>query len=251
MSDATQYQRFHVPGAVHLDYSDLVMRRRDGVSVRAPDKHIVKLLGSLGISADTHIVVYDDIGGLNVGRLYWELERLGHKKVSVVRGGLVKWILEGRNVTNQAVKPNAAVYVASGKGKENNIELEDVLKISSNGGAVLLDVRSEDEYVGHPRFPRTGHIPGSLWWPWENNVDFDNAFVNKDGAVVQSVLDKLGIKDKDEQLVVYCRSGHRAAQAYLTLRELGYSNVKLYDGSMAEYTSHKTIPLEKGPCKKC
>jgi thiosulfate/3-mercaptopyruvate sulfurtransferase len=251
MSGSTQYQRFHVPGAVHLDYGDLVMRRRDGVSVRVPDSHLVKVLGGIGINADSHVVIYDDIGGLNAGRLYWELERFGHKKISVVRGGLVKWILEGRKVTNKPVKPVVTAYVPAGKGKENNIDMQDVLKLSTNGSAVLLDVRSEDEYLGHPRYPRTGHIPGSLWWPWENNVDFDNAFVNKDDKTVQSVLDKLGIKDKNEELIVYCRSGHRAAQAYLTLRELGYENVKLYDGSMAEYSMHKGNPLEKGSCKKC
>jgi thiosulfate/3-mercaptopyruvate sulfurtransferase len=251
MSDATQYQRFHVPGAVHLDYGDLVIRRRDGVSVRAPDKHLLKVLGTIGIRADSHVVIYDDIGGLNAGRLYWELERFGHKQVSVVRGGLVKWVLEGRKVTNKPVKPGATVYMANSKGKENSIELQEVLQASSSGEAVLLDVRSEDEYVGHPRYPRTGHIPGSLWWPWENNVDFNNAFINKDSKTVQSVLDRLGIKDKSEQLIVYCRSGHRAAQAYLTLRDLGYKNVKLYDGSMAEYSRHKNNPLEKGPCKKC
>jgi thiosulfate/3-mercaptopyruvate sulfurtransferase len=251
MSDATQYQRFHVPGAVHLGYGNLVMRRKDRVSVRLPEQYLVKVLGATGISADSHVVIYDDIGGLNAGRLFWELEHLGHKNMSVVRGGLVKWILEGRKVTNEQVQPKKTVYQAAGKGRDNNADLQDVRQAMSDKNTVLLDVRSEEEYTGHPKYPRTGHVPGALWWPWENNVDFDNAFVNKKGEAIQSVLDKLGVKDKQQKLIVYCRSGHRAAQSYMTLRDLGYDNVRLYDGSMAEYGGYKNNPLEKGPCQQC
>lgn len=251
MSSATQYQRFHVPGAVHLDYGDLVIRRNDRVSVRLPDKDLVKVLGSIGITADSHVVMYDDTGGLHAGRLFWELERLGHKKMSVVRGGLVKWILEDREITNKPVKANKTVYQPAGAGRDNSVDMQEVIQAASNSSVVLLDVRSEEEYTGNPEFPRTGHIPGALWWPWENNVDFDNAFVNKQPGAIQSVLDKLGIKNKQQPLIVYCRSGHRAAQSYMTLRDLGYENVSLYDGSMAEYGRYRNNPLEKGPCQQC
>ena len=64
--------------------------------------------------------------------------------------------------------------------------------------------------------------------------------------VLQGELSKLGVKDKTKPLIVYCRSGHRASQSYLTLRSLGYTNVKLYDGSMAEYASKRELPLKKG-----
>jgi thiosulfate/3-mercaptopyruvate sulfurtransferase len=64
--------------------------------------------------------------------------------------------------------------------------------------------------------------------------------------IVNKKLQKLGVTDKKQPLLVYCRSGHRAAQSYLTLRNLGYENVKLYDGSMAEYSLNKNNPLKKG-----
>jgi len=241
-ADGVQYLRYHIPGAVRLSYQDIVVKRKDKVSVRVPDARLYKVLASLGITRDKHIVIYDDMGGLEAGRLFWELERIGHPAVSVLRGGLVKWVLAGHPVDNKPVKPIAAQYEA-GKPKRNNEAVLD--NIRNNASSLLLDVRSIDEYVGHPRYPRSGHIPGAKWWPWEANVDFANGFVPRSDDVLQSELTKLGVKDKTKPLILYCRSGHRASQSYLTLRSLGYTDVKLYDGSMAEYASKRELPLQK------
>ena len=47
-------------------------------------------------------------------------------------------------------------------------------------------------------------------------------------------------------MIAYCRSGHRAAHAYLTLRNLGYENVKVYANSMNEYAVTRDAPLKQG-----
>ncbi len=242
-SDNVQYLRYHIPGAVRLSYHDIVMKRKDKVSVRLPNEKLNKVLGSLGITPKKYVVIYDDMGGLNAGRLFWELERIGHAKVSVLRGGLVKWVLAGHQVDNTHVKVLPTSHQAANKGRANEASLDD---IRNNKSATLLDVRSIDEYVGHPRYPRSGHVPGAKWWPWEANVDFENGFVPRSNTVLEAELAKIGVKEKDKPLIVYCRSGHRASQSYLTLRSLGYTNVKLYDGSMAEYQAQRVLPLQKG-----
>lgn len=48
-------------------------------------------------------------------------------------------------------------------------------------------------------------------------------------------------------MIAYCRSGHRAARAYLTLRSLGYEDVKVYANSMNEYAAARDAPLTQGP----
>lgn len=252
-SEDTQYGRFHIPGAVRLDYAELVTRRKqDKVSVRLPDEYLAKVLGRTGISNDSYVVIYDDMGGLNAGRLFWELERLGHKRVSVLDGGLVRWILQGRKVDNLPVKPHPAVYVLNGAGgRDNEADFASVQELvaqelAGNGKALIFDVRSEEEYRGHPRDPRGGHVPGARWWPWEGNVDFENGFVATEQGKVRSLLEQMGLKDTAREIVVYCRSGHRAAQSYLTLRRLGFEKVRLYDGSMAEYGLRKDARLVKG-----
>jgi len=247
MSDEPQYSRFHVPGAVHLPYHFLMeMRKRDKVPVRLDDQRLFKLLGTLGVAPDSHVVIYDDMGGLNAGRLFWELERIGHAEVSVMNGGLVKWILEGRRVINTPVNRKPALYQPTGKGRRNEVDLAAVREASEKGNAVLLDVRSEQEYTGNKKMPRSGHIPGARWWPWQEGVDFAQGFVRRGGEALAGSLGKVGAGDKQGPIIAYCRSGHRAAQAYLTLRSLGYENVRVYPNSMNEYALVRAVPLNHG-----
>lgn len=241
-----QYERFHIPGAIRLGYGEIIKRRKDRVSVRLSNDQLAKVLGQAGISADSHVVIYDDMGGMNAGRLFWEMERIGHNKVSVVQGGLVTWILEHRKVTNKPTARKPVTHTKFTAVRANEAMMADVIKASNDKQITLLDVRSDEEYLGHPRMPRSGHIPGAKWWPWEDNVNFEKGFTLVEAGKINQALAKVGVKDKKQPVIVYCRSGHRASQAYLTLRSLGYENVKLYDGSMAEYARVKSNPLVLG-----
>jgi thiosulfate/3-mercaptopyruvate sulfurtransferase len=244
--DDDQYQRFHLPGARRLAYSSLVKTRKpDGVKVRLDDHELAALLGRIGITRDQHVVIYDDVGGLNAGRLFWELERIGHRAVSVLDGGLVQWILGGRKVVNNAPKPVPAAYRIDGKGRANEATLTDVKTASANGG-LLLDVRSEEEYVGKMLKSRTGHVPGARFWPWEQGVNFDNGFVRQREDTLRASLKQANAGDPKAPVIAYCRSGHRAAQTYLTLRGLGYESVRLYANSMNEYGQARDAPLKSG-----
>ncbi len=241
-----QYNRFHIPGAIRLDYAAIVKRRRDRVSIRLSNDELARVLGGAGISADSYVVIYDDMGGLNAGRLFWEMERIGHNKVSVVQGGLVTWILEDRKVINKPTARKPITHTKFTAGRANEATMLDVVKASNDKQVTLLDVRTDMEYLGNPRMPRSGHVPGALWWPWLDNVDFEKGFILFEEGKINQTLAKLGVKDKKQSLIVYCKSGHRASQAYLTLRSLGYENVKLYDGSMDEYARVRTNPLVMG-----
>ena len=76
-------------------------------------------------------------------------------------------------------------------------------------GAVLLDVRTPEEY-------RNGHIPGS------KNVSLQT--IDRIGAVVEN---------KDTALYVYCQSGARSRQAAGMLKQMGYTNVNNIGGIAA------------------
>ncbi len=245
MADDLQYQRFHIPAARNLPYSALNRVTRQRVSFSAGRERLLQILGLLGAKTDSHIIIYDDLGGLNAARLYWELERLGHSRMAILDGGLVDWILAGYKVTNQPAKAVKSRYQpAKNKGIDNVATLDDVIHPSK--GTVLLDVRSQQEYSGHPRQPRSGHIPGAKWWSWDNGVDFENRFKMKPLPELKTAFRKLGLENPDTPVILYCQSGHRASQVYYTLRQLGYRKVKVYDGSMAEYSLRKDLPLRKG-----
>ena len=79
----------------------------------------------------------------------------------------------------------------------------------STEGAVLLDVRTPEEY-------REGHIPGSKNVPLQS-LDKVTSFVN----------------NQDTPVFVYCHSGARSSQAVSALRRMGYTNVKNIGGIAA------------------
>ena len=186
-------------------------------------------------------------GGLHAGRLFWELEKIGHNKVSLLDGGLVKWILSGKKVTANTKELKAVKYIASSTSNQNNVaSLKEILNANFNDKNILLDVRSKEEYVGHPRYPRTGHIPNAKWWEWLESVNFDNAFMMQNQSTLKKQLQKIGVSGVETPITLYCQSAHRASQSYFTLRQLGFKNVKIYDGSMAEYSKIKTAPLKVG-----
>ena len=245
MTDDIQYQRFHVPGALHLPYRALITTDRYGVSYRSGTDELIRVLGLLGVKADSQIIIYDDLGGLNASRLYWELEALGHQRIALLDGGLVKWILEGRKVSNKTGQSRKTTYSpANKKGRANLATLAEITRLPAD--AVLLDVRTQQEYAGDPRQPRTGHIPAARWWPWDTTVDFNNGFRLKSIAELKRQLQALGLSDPESPVYLYCRTGDRASQSYYVLRLLGFSKVKIYDGSIAEYSRHKELPLKTG-----
>ena len=92
------------------------------------------------------------------------------------------------------------------KGPDIN---QGVKEYSTTDGAVLLDVRTPDEY-------RQGHIPGS------KNVP------------LQSISKVAGMIDnKSTPIFIYCLSGARSRQAAAILKQMGYTNVKNIGGISA------------------
>lgn len=245
-SDETQYQRFHLPGAVYFpNYYLMRQRKQDKVITRLSQKELVFMLGQLGIMRDQHVVLYDDLGGLNAGRMFFELESIGHPKVSVLDGGLVKWILEGRKVVNTPYERPQTRYGEVSNTRQNEAALADV-DAAKKSGAVVIDARSQEEYVGDIKKQQGGHVPGARWWEWSDSVAMNRGFVRKPAQDLATKLKSLGVSDKNTPVIAYCRTGHRAAQTYLTLRSLGYENVRLYANSMSEYGLKRASTLVRG-----
>ena len=79
--------------------------------------------------------------------------------------------------------------------------------MDTTNGYILLDTRTQEEYD-------QSHIPGALLIPHTEIAD----------------RAKAELPDKDQVILVYCRSGNRSKQASAALAELGYTNVKEFGG---------------------
>ena len=107
------------------------------------------------------------------------------------------------------------MLTARGQGKENeqeavsvNITAEEAKQImDSREGYIILDVRTREEYD-------QGHIPGAVVIP---NTEIETRAEEE-------------LPDKEQLILVYCRSGRRSKLAAEILVELGYTNIREFGG---------------------
>ena len=211
---------------------------------------MVKLLSKLGVSEKDYIVIYDNEGNLKASRLYWELAKLNHQKVSMLDGGSIAWVLAGQPVTQNQTPRKPAQYVANKINREDALTAnkKEVFAAIKDPKSILLDTRSKQEYLGNPKDKTRpqGHIPSALFFPWEVSVDGGNGYRQRDNKKLSEFFNYLNMQDKNAPIIAYCNSGHRAARVFTLLKSSGFQNVKLYDASMQEWGLSKENPLKLG-----
>lgn len=243
-----QNKSLHIPNSVYISYSWLI-KPQNGISLSGGKEHMQKLLSQLGISDTDHIIIYDNLGGLNASRLYWELVKLNHNKVSILNGGLNTWLLKDYPVTQELLYRQPTIYIANEINLTNEFTASkaDVLASIKNENIVLLDTRSKAEFVGNKnKRQRSGHIPTAKFFPWEIVVDTKKGYKQITDKQVIKLLNYFNLNIKDQEIILYCRSGHRATRVFTMLKSQGFTNVKLYDASMQEWILNNENPLKLG-----
>ena len=89
------YNQTHVPGAVHLDYKQIITANPPVMGLIPDAEQLNSILAQCGITPESHIVAYDDEGGGKAARLLYTLDVIGHDRYSLLNGGLHAWASEG------------------------------------------------------------------------------------------------------------------------------------------------------------
>ncbi|KAI8379518.1 Rhodanese-like domain-containing protein [Radiomyces spectabilis] len=209
-------------------------------------------VGQLGISNDDQIVVYDSAGVFSAARVYWTFKVFGHQNVSVLNGGLPKWIKENRPTESGPVKATETKeYKVPTLNKDLVRDFQAVLANAKRAQASLgdiaqvLDARPHARFTGEAPEPRpglsSGHMPGSISVPF-NEVIANGELLPED-ALRDLFLSK-GI-DLNKNIVTSCGSGITASILYLALERAGAKHLAVYDGSWTEYADQKDSIIVK------
>ena len=245
---AEAYAKGHIPGAVHSDYDKGGWRAtRGGVPFMLPSAaQLEALISDLGIDEDSHVVVVP--AGVHVldfgaaARVYWTLKVAGHEKVSILDGGFAAWQSAGYAVETGVNQPAAKIFTVT-FDKSRLVEAAEVEKIEKAREATLLDARPAAFFAGKEKAPAVkayGHIRGAL------SLDSATFYDDKANRLKpKTELAAFAASLPDGPVISYCNTGHWAATNWFVLSELlGRKDVRLYYGSMVEWTADARRPVE-------
>lgn len=241
------YREQHMPGAHFFDIEDL----SDASSpyphmLPAPEKFSSRMR-KIGVGDGMKIVVYDHKGIFSAPRAWWMFRVMGHEDVSVLNGGLVKWLAEGRPTESGPAALRSERHFATRKNSELVRDISDMLKAVGDGHSQIVDARSKARFHGQevePRpVPRVGHMPGAHNVPAGSLIAGNG--VMKPAAEIRAIFESAGI-NPEKPVITTCGSGITACILALGLAVAGNEYASVYDGSWAEWSAVPSAPVVAG-----
>ena len=241
------YKFSHIPNAVHIFVrTDLAYYKNGIEDMIKPVKELEAFFSKLGIDDNTLVVVYGGFKDRAPCRAFLILDYLGHKKILKLDGDFPKWAREKRPITKVVPNITPAHFVAHIQPGVI-VDKEYVYDHLNDSNTILVDGRSLAEYEG--KIPGTnvkrggGHIPGAIFFPWDNVYAPDGTYLP--AKKIKEMLVAKGITP-NKNIIFYCRTCVRSGTTYMITKYISkYPNVHLYDGSMVEWSADPNMPLEK------
>lgn len=247
------YREGHIPGSLSAFYGSWAYMK-DGLFASLPEKDdLDDTIGYMGIGFDKWVVV---VGCMDTPRLSYQSARVactlqyaGIENVALLNGGINKWIAEKKPLSKKVERRKAKHF----QGRYTGDVFADKNYIKEGlGKLIILDVREREFFTGEKKMdcvPKAGHIPGAFNMPTSCAFNNDKTFKTKEELT--DIVEAAAGKDRSAAIVTYCDMGQCCPiWSYLMKQVLGYANVKLYVGSMQEWTQTPDAPVttnEKKP----
>ena len=244
-----QFAAAHIPGAVfaHLDH-DLSgpLNPQSGRHTLPDPEQLAHFLGSAGVDADTHVVVYDQDKSLYAARLWWLLHWLGHARVSVLNGGLAAWAAAGLPLQG-TLQARPRRRFQRRPALVQPITTAEVQRDLASGRILLLDARAADRFAGQNETidPIAGHVPGARNQPFALNLAADGRL--RPTADLKTLWSGALGDTPPAQVVAMCGSGVTACHNLLAMDLAGLPGARLYAGSYSEWIRDPLRKVATGP----
>lgn len=222
-----------IPGAVNVPTETLnrTVETEDGEEVPRLVKRTEEIrepLREAGIDQDSRVVIYDDGGETQATRIFWVLDYYGHDELAVLDGGLAAWEAAGHELAQQEPEVAAGDFDPEPR-PERHADFEYVQASLGSDSILLCNGLSPDSY-------EDGSIEGS------SNLHATSLF--EDGEVpyfradveLAQMLEDAG-HEEGQEFLSFCGSGYMASINYFAARLLGLENVRMYDGSLVDWTA--------------
>ena len=240
-----EYEAGHIPGARFLDLASFTDTASDVPKAIPTAAQFAERMSILGIAPGSRIVIYDDSDIRTAARAWFILSRYGEGKVAILDGGLAKWRMEGRRLSDRMVEHaprdrNAPEPVRVVRGKDEvsaNIDTADWQ---------IVDARDAARFEGRAGSGSEGHIPGARNVHFARMLREDGTYRSPDA--IRTEFQDAGI-DLDRPIVTSCNSGMTASVLLFGLALIEKHDAALYDGSWMEWGADPATPKESGAAR--
>ena len=232
-----EYMKGHIPGAIYFDLeknSDL----NNPIPHMLPKKtKFESFLIKNGVSPDNDIVIYDQIGFFCSSRIWFTFAYFNFKNIKILNGGIKYWNEHNFKLCvkkkNTLIKQKIQLKVK----KKMVVNHAYVRKKTRDNKTLIIDARPKNRFLGLEDEPRKslkkGNIPGSINIPFTSLVDKKGRFLRK--SILKKKFEKQVNFSYIEEIICTCGSGVTACNIIFGLNLLGVQNLKLYDGSWAQW----------------
>jgi thiosulfate/3-mercaptopyruvate sulfurtransferase len=242
----------HLDGAFFIDLNSQLANIHEDAAVggRHPlptIEQFSEVLNGFGVTAKSHIVVYDDaFGGNAAARFWWMLRAAGHKKVQVLNGGFAAAKMSSYPISAVVEVPKKSEPYILNRWVLPLADMQKVEAVSCLSGYKVIDVRSRERYRGEsePIDLIAGHIPGAVNVPFTENLDGRGLFL--EAGVLKAKYKAVLAGVDAEHTIVHCGSGVTACHTILAMDYAGLDIPKLYVGSWSEWSRNgKVVVVEE------
>ena len=247
------YQAEHIPGSLFFDVASAKGELSDHDAALPwtwpSSEQFSETMSRHGIDNDTRVVLVArtpragiDSGTMWCTRAWWTMHHMG-VHVAILRGGIEKWIAEGRAMVADESRVAPTTFKVQAGWERARADKDDVLAALEDGSTCVVDSLPASTFNGtDPGYgPRRGHIDGAINLSFRDLIDEETAgFVAPDK--MRALLDGEQLLDKP-RVITYCGGAIAATVDAFAMALFGQDNVAVYDGSLMEWSADPNLPM--------
>jgi thiosulfate/3-mercaptopyruvate sulfurtransferase len=246
----------HIENAILVDVTKIRIDReiddKKLISMRPDAATFQQFMRQHGINNNSHVIITHrgkkpgHVAG--AARLYWHFKYYGFDNVALLDGGNAAWESALEELISETSKTATGNYNVGEANPEILATMQQVREAVTNASTTLIDTREFRYHMGIDKKSYVfeyGHIPGSKNLPYKFLNPAKGTAVYFPANRLRTIVADLGI-DTNKNLILYCNSAYECASDWFVLHEiLGHKNVRVYDGSLHQWTQYEANPMTK------